>query len=186
MEGAPAPPSAASWLALAALLGVVAVSVSFQVQFQQEGRTAAELTRRCDFGPWWGISVTPERYGQLRTFAADLKREGRADDQLLVFYQACGLYLFWDGAIASNSYALWGEDPSAPLPQSTIEYYRRYRVAPTLAVHVLETRGMSGAQLTADCGGLDYPPVTVRPWWALHRRPAGETTAEVLARLPRQ
>jgi hypothetical protein len=178
--------AATPWLALVALVGVVAVTLVFQVQFQQEGRAPAELTRRCDFGPWWGISVTPERYGQLRTFAADLKREGRADDQLLVFYQTCGLYLFWDGAIASNSYSLWGEGPSAPLPQSTIEYYRRYRLAPTLAVHVLDTRGLSDAQLTADCGGLGYPPVVVRPWWAMQRRPAGETTAEVLARLPRE
>jgi hypothetical protein len=182
----PTPGRSAPWLALVALLGVVAVTLAFQVQFQQEGRAPAELSRRCDFGPWWGIGVTPARYEQLRTFAADLKREGRPDDQLLVFYQTCGLYLFWDGAIASNSYALWGEDPSAPLPRSTIEYYRRYRVVPSLVVHVLRTRGMSDVQLTATCGGLGYPPVVVRPWWALQRKPAGESTAEVLAKLPRQ
>jgi hypothetical protein len=185
-SAAPRRRAATPWLALIALLGVVAVTLVFQAQFQQEGRAPADLTRRCDFGPWWGISVTPERYEQLHTFAADLKREGRPGDQLLVFYQTSGLYLFWDGGIAANSYALWGEDPSAPLPQSTVEYYRRYRVAPTLAVHVLDTRGMSDAQLTADCGGLEYPPVVVRPWWALQRRPAGETTREVLARLPRE
>jgi hypothetical protein len=183
-----APPRRATtpWLALVALLGVVAVTLVLQVQFQQEGRVAAELTRRCDFGPWWGISVTPERYEQLLTFAADLRSEARRDDQLLVFYQTCGLYLFWDGGIAANSYALWGEHPSSPLPQSTVEYYRRYRVVPTLALHVLDTRGMSGAQLTAACGGLAYPPIVVRPWWALQRRPAGETTGDVLARLPRR
>jgi hypothetical protein len=185
-DDAPAARSPAPWLALAALLGVVAVTLVFQVQYQQEGRAPAELTRRCDFGPWWGLSVTPQRYEQLRTFAADLREESRPGDQLLVFYQTCGLYLFWDGGIAANSYALWGEAPSAPLPQSTVEYYRRYRVAPTLVVHVLDTSGMSDAQLTAACGGLAYPPVAVRPWWALQRRPAGESTAEVLARLPRE
>jgi hypothetical protein len=177
---------ATPWLALVALAGVAAVTLVFQVQFQQEGRGTAELTRRCDFGPWWGISVTPTRYEELLAFRTDLKQCDRPGDQLLVFYGNSGLYLFWEGGIAANSYSLWGEDPSAPLPQSTVEYFRRHHVVPTLAVHVLDTPGLSDVQLTADCGGLGYPPVVVRPRWALQRRPAGETTGDVLDRLARR
>jgi hypothetical protein len=51
LAGVPARTAATPWLALVALLGVVAVTLVFQVQFQQEGHTAADLTRRCDFGP---------------------------------------------------------------------------------------------------------------------------------------
>ncbi len=76
----------------------------------------AELTKRCDFGPWWGITLTPERHDYLRAFAADLQAQSRPGDQLLVFYQACGHYLFWNGPIAANSYWLSSADRLAPLP----------------------------------------------------------------------
>ena len=57
---------------------------------------------------------------------------------------------------------------------------------PTVAVHLLDTEGMSDAQLAAVCGGLDYPPVLVRPRYAVQRKPVGKTTGEVLAGLPEE
>jgi hypothetical protein len=45
---------------------------------------------------------------------------------------------------------------------------------------------MTDAELQAACAGLDYPPVLVRPAYAFQRKPAGETTSEVLARLERR
>jgi hypothetical protein len=186
-EGAGQHPAArAPWLALAVLIAVLAVTVVFQFQFQQRELPYAELTRRCDFGPWWGIKLRPERYDELKAFSADLRSEARPGDQLLIFYQACGYYLFWPGGIAANSYWLSEEDTLAPLPQSTFDYYRRQRIVPTLAVHLLVTDGMTDAELTETCGGLQYPPVLVRPRYAMQRKPAGETTNEVLARLPRR
>ena len=115
------------WLALAALVAVVAATIIFQFQFQARDVPYASLTKRCDFGPWWGIAVTPERYDQLRAFATDLATQTRPDDQLLIFYQASGYYLFWPGDIAANSYWLSSDDTLAPLPQATIDYYRRNR-----------------------------------------------------------
>ncbi len=57
---------------------------------------------------------------------------------------------------------------------------------PTLAVHLIPTRRHERRrELQAACGGLGYPPTLVRPLYAFQRKPAGETTADVLARLPR-
>lgn len=173
------------WLALAVLSAIVAVTVVFQFQFQQRDVRLAELNRCCDFGPWWGISVRPERYDQLKEFATDLHAEAKPGDSLLIFYESCGYYLFWNGEIAANSYWLSSEDALAPLHQDTITYYHRHRIVPTLAVHLLATDGITDAELTETCGGLGYPPVLVRPSCAFHRRPADESTSEVLARLPR-
>jgi hypothetical protein len=178
-SGAPLP-----WLALAVLVAVVGVTVGFQLQ--QRDVPYGDLTSRFDSGPWWGIKVSPERRRLLDGFASDLRAQSRPDDVLLVFSQACGYYLFWNGRIAANSYGLSNADVTAPLPQSTISYYRRHRIAPTLVVHLLPTAGMTGAELQAACGGLDYPPALVRPTYALQRKPADESTAEVLAKLPRE
>lgn len=181
----PAPVGAASWLAMAVLVAVLGVLVTFQFEFQQRDVPYSRLTTRFDAGPWWGINVTPERHERLSAFSADLEAQARPGDQLLVFYQACGYYLFWGGPIAANSYWLSQADPLAPLPQATISYYRRHRVVPTLVVHLIPTTGLSDAQLQATCGGLGYPPTLVRPMYAFQRKPPGETTADVLARLPR-
>jgi len=173
------------WLALAALIAVVGVTVAFQFQFQQRDVAYASLTRRCDFGPWWGVVIMPERYQRLKAFDADLRAQSDPGDELLVFYQACGYYLFWRGGIAANSVWLSNEDVLGPLPASTFDYYRRHRIVPTLAVHLIDTAGMTDAELQAACGGLDYPPTLVRPTCVFCRKPADESVADVLERLPR-
>jgi len=178
-------PPASAFLALAVLTAVLAVTIVFQFQFQQRGVPYADLTRRCDFGPWSGIALAPERYAELRLFASDLKVEARPDDKLLVFYGSCGYYLLWSGEVAANSYWIASTDDTAALPEATVDYYRRNRVVPTLVVHFLSTAGMTPGQLTAACGGLDYPPTLVRPQYALQRKPAAKTTGAVLAGFPR-
>ena len=173
-----------SILAFVVLAAVVAVTVTFQFQFQERDVPYRDLSVRCDFGPWAGISVTRERYDQLKTFSDDMRRQARPDDQLLIFDQSVGYYLFWNGGVAANSYWITSPVGARTLPQATIDYYRRHRIVPTLAVHFIATAGLSDAALAAACGGLGYPPTLVRPSYAFQRKPPGETTAEVLARLP--
>jgi hypothetical protein len=176
---------AVPWLALAVLVAVVGVTVAFQYQFEQRDVPYSQLTSRFDSGPWWGIKVTPERRSLMDSYAADLPAQTRADDALFVFDEGSGYYLYWNGAIASNTY--WGGlDPkTGQLTQATVSYYRRHRVVPTLIVHLIRTAGMTDAELQAASGGLDYPPTLVRPSYAFQRKPADETTQDVLARLPR-
>jgi hypothetical protein len=174
------------WLALGVLIAVAAVTVVFQFQFQQREIPYSSLTKRCDFGPWRGVVITPVRYQVLKAFSTDLAAQALPGDELLVFYESCGYYLFWGGGIAANSYWIANGDAESPLPQSTVRFYRRHRVVPTLVVHHLVTAGMTDAELQKACGGLDYPPSLVRPRYAFHRKPAGETVQEVLDRLPRE
>lgn len=173
------------WLALLTAVAVVVVTIVFQFQFQQVRVPYGELTSRLDSGPWWGIKVTPERHRLLDTFAADLRAQARPEDGLLVFYDACGYYLFWTGAIAANTYWIEGEPVTGWLDQTTIDYYHRHRVVPTLIVHLMPTHGLTPAQLRASSGGLDYAPSLVRPTYVFQRKGADETTSEVLARLRR-
>lgn len=182
---APAKTSRPPWLAFVVLVAIAGVCVVFQFQFQIRDIPRGALTSRFDSGPWWGISVTPERRLLLDAFAADLGAEARSGDGLLVFDQAPGFYLYWKGSIAANTYWMYtGLDGQFTEP--TLSYYRRHRLVPTLVVHLVKTAGMSDAQLQADCAGLDYPPVLVRPVYAFQRKPSDETTAKVLARLPRR
>ena len=185
-SGATSSYSRLPWLALVVLVAVVGVTMAFQFQFQERDVPYRELTSRFDSGPWWGIKVTPERRRLLDAFAVDLRAQGRPADALLIFYQSCGYYLYWGGDIAANSYWLSNADPMAPLPEATFSYYRRHRIVPTLVVHLVSTAGMTDTQLQAACGGLGYPPTLVRPMYAFQRKPADQSTAEVLARLPRQ
>jgi hypothetical protein len=173
------------WLALLGLSAVIAVTVSFQFQFQQRSVPYRELTSRFDSGPWWGIKVTPERRRLLDAFAADLKAEARLGDQLFVFDEGSGYYLYWNGGIASNTYWNAVDPATGMLSRGTISYYRRHHVVPTLVVHLIPTAGLTDAELQASSAGLEYPPVLVRPAYAFQRRPATESTADVLARLPR-
>ena len=76
-------------------------------------------------------------------------------------------------------------DAASPLPKSTVSYYRRHREVPTLVAHLTQTAGKTASQLRAECGGLEYPPVLVAPWYALQRKPPSETVEDVLDRLPR-
>jgi len=119
-------------------------------------------------------------------FAADLKAQSRPDDGFLIMYEGCGYYLYWTGVIASNSYWVVADPDTGQLPQATVSYYRRHRLVPSLIVHFMPTAGMSDAQIQAASGGLDYPPSLVRPLYAFQRKPPDETTAQVLARLPRR
>jgi hypothetical protein len=184
-EGAPSR-TRLPWVALVALVAVVGVLVAFQLQFQQGGVPYGRLTSRFASGPWWGIKATAERRRLLDGFASDLQGQSRPDDALLVFYEGCGYYLYWGGKIAANSYSLASAGALAPLPQATIGYYRRHRIVPALAVHLLPTEGMSDAELQAACGGLEYPPTLIRPTYAFQRKPAHESTRDVLMRLPRE
>ena len=172
------------WLTLIVLIAVVAVTIVSQFADLPRAPSYRELTSRFDSGPWWGIKVTPERRRLLDGFAADLNAQGRSDDQLLVYYGGCGYYLYWKGGIATDRYWLDGPGPNGQLPQMTISYFRRHRVVPTLAVHLGPTEGLSDAQLQA-ASGVDYPPILVRPGYVFLRKPADESTGEVLARLPR-
>jgi hypothetical protein len=173
------------WLAMAVLIAIVGVTVAFQFQFQQRDVPRRELTSRFTSGPWWGIKVTPERRLLMDTFATDLRIQARSDDDLLIFFEGSGFYLYWWGSNAANSYWIY-PTLDGNLPQSTVSYYRRRRLVPTLVVHLAPTAGMTDEELAAACGGLEYPPTLVRPTYAFQRKPAGETTEEVLARLLRQ
>jgi hypothetical protein len=177
-------PARLPWLALAVLTAIVAVPVSFQFQYQERDVPFRTLTSRFDSGPWWGIKVAPERRAQMDAFAADLRAQARPGDELLIYYRGEGYYLYWKGPIAADTYWL-GPGPGGELPRSTVDYYRRNGVVPTLAVHLLPTVGMSDAELTAASGRLGYPPMLVRPTYVFARKPAGETTAGVIARLSR-
>jgi hypothetical protein len=173
------------WPALAGLAAVVLATLAFQVQFQPGGVALGDLSSRMASGPWMGIAVTPGQRTGLERFAADLERQGRPGDRLLVYPLGAGYYLYWPGEIAANTYQMVMPGPEAPLPKATVSYYRRHRRVPTLVTHVLRTAGMSTAELQAACGGLAYPPIVVAPGYAVHRKPPLETTVEVLARLPR-
>jgi hypothetical protein len=168
-----------------ALIAVVGVTISLQFQHQVRDVPYAQLTERCDFGPWSGIMLAPQRDRLLREVDVDLRAQARPGDKLLILWERSGFYLVWNGAIAANSYWISNLDTMGPLPQSTVDYYRRHHEVPTLVLHFLDTEGVSPSALQAGCGGLGYPAVLVRPRYALQRKPADETTDEVLARLPK-
>jgi hypothetical protein len=172
------------WFALATLAVVLAVTIAFQFQFQQFDRSYRELTSRVDSGPWMGIEVTPRQHQFLDQFEADLQSQAQSGDQLLIFNGVGGLYLYWDGAIASNYYWMFLDPETEQLPPSTVDYYRSEDIVPTLVVHMGSTKGLTPEDLQASCAGLEYPPTLIRPTYAFQRKPAGETTADVLARLP--
>lgn len=175
----------ARWPAVVGLAAVVLVTLAFQVQFQFGEAGWRDLSARMASGPWQGIAVTPAQRVRLDRFAADLAGEARPDDQLLIYPQGAAYYLYWPGAIAANTYQMYVEDAQAPLPKATVSYYRRHREAPSLVVHLTQTAGKAEADLRAECGGLEYPPVLVAPWYAIQRKPPSETTSDVLGRLPR-
>jgi len=171
------------WLALAVLVAIVALTISFQFRFQQVQMPYGQLTSRFASGPWWGIKVTPERRRLMDGFAADLKAQGHPDDRLLIIYDAAGYYLNWNGRLATSMYWIGGDARTGRLDPTTIDYYKAHHVVPTLVVHLMKTKGMTASQLAAASGGLDYPPTMVRPDYVFQRKPAGETTDQVLQRL---
>lgn len=173
------------WLALAVLVAVLGVAVSFQ--FRQHASFVPQAKTCFTDGPWWGIRVPDAEYAYVTRLGADLAAQERAGDKLLVFYGGSGLYLFWRGDVAANSYWIrpTEQGETGALPKPTIVYYRRHKEVPTLAVHFLATAGLSPAELRAACGGLEYPPVLVRPEYVIHRKPALESVDHILERLPR-
>jgi len=181
----PAVSSLHPWLALVVLAAIVAVTVSFQFQFQQRDVPYGELTSRFRSGPWWGIAVTPERRALLDGFEVDLREEARPDDKLLIFFAGEGYYLYWRGEIAANIYWM-GSGPAGGLPTTTIEYYRKYGTVPTLVVHLTRTEAMSEPQLAAADAGLGYAVTLVRPDFIFYRKPGDVTATEVIRRLLRE
>ncbi len=179
-------PGRLSWLAMAALLAVLALTIVFQFQFQQGGLPYSSLTSRFDSGPWWGIKVTPGQRAQADGFARDLRAQTRPGDELLVFYGGSGYYLYWSGGIASNAYGLMPEGDPAVLPQATFDYFREHQVVPAVVVRLVPPGGLSPAQVATGSGGLGYPATLVRPSYVFYRKPPGESTREVLAGLPRR
>ncbi len=177
--------SAVAWAAVAGLAAVVAVTLAFQVQFLPGGVSPATLAARMADGPWKGIALAGPQKQLLDQYSADLAAVARPDDRLLAYPRAAALYLYWPGEIAANTYQLYVDGPSSPLPKASVSYYRRHREAPTLVTHVLPTTGRSPARLRAESGGLQYLPVVVRPGYAIQRKPPGASVEEVLARLPR-
>ena len=186
LEAVPRPGVRLPWLSLAVLLAVLGVAVSFQFR-QQAGPVSAKATTRFGDGPWWGVRVPESEHAYVTRLSTDLAAHERMGDKLLVFYGGSGLYLYWSGGVATNSY--WIRTPeqgsASALPQSTIDYYRRHEDVPTLVVHFLATAGLEPEELSAACGGLDYAPVLVRPTYVVHRMPESETVDDVLDRLPR-
>jgi hypothetical protein len=180
--------AAGAWLAFAALAAVVAVTISFQFQYQAGGARFAELSARLDAGPWWGVRVTPAQRALLDGYAADLEAQAQPGDALLVYFRHPGLYLYWPHGLATNSVSLLGrpaDDPFAPLPESTVAFYRRTRRVPDLVVHVAPTAAADPSEL-AECGGLRYPVAVMRSDYTVNRRPPGTSTREILDGLPRQ
>jgi hypothetical protein len=182
-RGLPKRGARSALLAFVVLTAIVGVTIALQFEYQQRGVPYSELTRRCDFGPWYGIKLTPERYQRLRRFDDELRREAKSDDKLLVFFQAPGYYLFWNGEIAANSYWLSNADSFGLLPTATFDYYRREHEVPTLTAHLVDTEGVSELELE-ECGGLDYPVVLIEPEFVFNRKPADQTVQEVLDGLP--
>jgi hypothetical protein len=177
-----------SGISLAAVVGsaaVVVATLAFQVQFLPGGVSTSALAVRMHDGPWKGIALTTAQQSLLDIYAADLAREARSDDSTLAYPQAAALYLFWPGEIAANTYQLYVDGPSSPLPKATVSYYRRHREVPTLVTHLVRTADKTATRLTDECGGLEYPPVTVRAGYAIQRKPRTESVEQVLARLPR-
>jgi hypothetical protein len=168
-------------VAIAVLVAILAVTVSFQ--FRQQARLAPQATIRFSDGPWWGISASLAEYEFVSGIGADLAASAHAGDALLVFYGAPGVYLFWDGDIAANSYWIRpGEGGQmGTLPAATVAYFKRRHEVPTVAIHFVTTADLSAEELQAGCGGLDYPPILVRPGYAVHRKPPLKTVDEVLA-----
>jgi len=179
------PVGGAQWLALVVLVAVVAVTIAFQFQFQQRDVPYSELTSRFDSGPWWGIKVMAKRRALMDSFAAALHATSRPGDSLFVFYEAPGYYLYWRGPIASYTTWLWPGQPGS-LPPQEIAYFRDNRVVPSLVVRALGPGRPTPSQIASGSEELGYRAVLTLPGFVFYRKLPGETTADVLRRLPRR
>lgn len=165
-------------LGVACLAGILAVTIVYEYQFLPRAVPYAQLTVTLRGGPYAGIRATPARAAYLDQLRADLPRVASASDRLLIFYQVPAFYLFWPHRVATNS--VWissakgldvNDDPG-PLPAATLAYYAREGIVPDVVVRVIDTAGLSPAELQRRyCGGLPYKLVLVRPQYAVFRRP---------------
>ena len=73
----------------------------------------------------------------------------------------------------------------APLPQATVSYYRRHRLVPTLAVHLMPTQGLSDEELRAAMRWPGLSPVAGPADVRLPAQTGRRDHRDVLARLPR-
>ncbi|MEZ5125724.1 MAG: hypothetical protein R2826_05690 [Thermoleophilia bacterium] len=173
---------ATPWLELGTLAAIVAVALILQLAQPQLWWSGD--TTRFNSGPWWGVAVPSSDHRFVSQVGADLMALAHDDAKLLIFYGGSGLYLYWPGDIAANSYWIRAsaDGPSTDLPEATLRYYRRRQEVPTIVLHLTDTEGRTAAELTADCGGLDYPVTLIRSGYALHHIPTGETPQDVIAR----
>ena len=180
------------YLALACLSGMLAVTLHYDYQFLPRAVPYSQLTVTLHGGPYDGIRATPGRAAYLEGLRADLPRVARPSDRLLIFYQAPAFYLFWPHRVATNS--VWissakgldvNDDPG-PLPPATLAYYARRGVTPDVVVRVIDTAGLTPAELQARyAGGLPYTLVLTRPHYAVFRRPASAAAASACRGLDR-
>jgi hypothetical protein len=183
-------------LGVACLSGILAVSLVCDYRFLPRAVPYAQLTATMHGGPYAGIRATPQRAAYLDQLRADLPRVATASDRLLIFYQAPAFYLFWPHRVATNS--VWissargldvNDDPG-PLPPATTAYYARRGVRPDVVVRVLNTYGLSPAELlsrySADLdstsAGAAYRVVLVRSQYAVFRRVGAATPVAAAAR----
>jgi len=167
-----------------ALAGVVAVTIVFQFQFIPRQVPYGQLTTWMGQGPYWGIHTTASRKAYLDEFARDLRAQSRPGDSLLVMYQFPGAYLYWSGKMASNSVWISRADETGPLPQVTIDYYRRTAQVPDLVLRALHPGGESASELLANySGGFPYEVTLKKRGYFFMRRPAGLATTEIIADL---
>jgi hypothetical protein len=171
-------------LSVACLSGVLAVSLVCDYRFLPRAVPYSQLTATMHGGPYAGIRATPQRAAYLEQLRADLPTVAAASDRLLIFYQVPAFYLFWPHRVATNS--VWISSPKGldvsddpgPLPAATTAYYARRGVRPDVVLRVINTRGLSPAQLLARYSaglgsastGFAYRLVLVRPQYAVFRR----------------
>lgn len=187
-SGAQRAHAARTWAPFVTLAAVVAATVVLQFQYQAGGARFGDLDARLTSGPWAGVAVTQAQRVLLERYEQDLGAVADSGDALLVYFRNPGLYLYWPGALGADSVALQSrpaDEPYAPLPQSTIAFYRRTRRLPDVVVHVCPAVAATDEQLT-ECGGLGYPVVVKRTDYAVNVRPEGVDTRAILDDLPRQ
>jgi hypothetical protein len=78
----------------------------------------------------------------------------------------------------SSAKGLDVNDDPGPLPPATLAYYARQGVTPDVVVRVINTAGLTPAELQARySGGLPYTLVLTRPQYAVFRRPGAAAGA---------
>jgi hypothetical protein len=128
---------AGSWREIVALLSC-AVLVTFGLAASYAGtyRDAPipELTETVPDGPFAGLRTTPERAASIRLLQEDLATTVAPDDRILVFDRLPAGYLLADARPATNSVWLSVQPEEAGSRNSTLAYYERTGIQPTVAL----------------------------------------------------